>query len=51
MLWLCVGLTVGCSAAGGTYRVRVGEAALMRTLGDSYCAYMHRTWRFVPFVI
>jgi protein-S-isoprenylcysteine O-methyltransferase Ste14 len=32
------------------YRIRVEEAALLSTLGDSYRAYMARTKRLVPFV-
>ncbi len=32
------------------YRIRVEEAALLSTLGDSYRDYMRRTKRLVPFV-
>lgn len=57
--WLDIRLTrftseaacVGSTAAGYAYRVHVEEAALVRTLGDSYRAYMDRTWRFVPYVV
>jgi protein-S-isoprenylcysteine O-methyltransferase Ste14 len=49
--WLSFALTVICSAAGYAYRVHVEEAALVRTLGDSYRGYMDRTWRFVPYVV
>jgi protein-S-isoprenylcysteine O-methyltransferase Ste14 len=36
--------------AGHLYRVRIEERALMRTLGQPYIAYMHRTKRFIPLV-
>jgi protein-S-isoprenylcysteine O-methyltransferase Ste14 len=33
------------------YRVKVEEAALVSTLGNSYAHYMHRTRRLIPFIL
>jgi protein-S-isoprenylcysteine O-methyltransferase Ste14 len=49
--WLSILLIVLFSAAAYAYRVHVEEAALVHTLGDSYRSYMHRTWRFIPYVV
>ena len=49
--WLSFVLIVLSSAAGYAYRVRVEEAALVETLGDSYRSYMQRTRRFIPYVV
>jgi protein-S-isoprenylcysteine O-methyltransferase Ste14 len=49
--WLSILFIVLSSAAGYTYRVHVEEAALVDTLGDSYRSYMHRTWRFIPYLV
>ena len=38
-------------AAAFAYRIRVEEAALLSTLGESYARYMHRTWRLIPYLI
>jgi len=37
-----------CVCAGYVYRVRVEEAALVKTLGQPYLEYMRHTRRFVP---
>ncbi len=39
-----------CGFLGYAYRVRVEEAALVRTLGQPYLDYMRRTRRFIPLV-
>ncbi|HLH70173.1 MAG TPA: isoprenylcysteine carboxylmethyltransferase family protein [Candidatus Dormibacteraeota bacterium] len=36
---------------GYAYRIRVEEDALLRELGETYRAYMRRTWRLIPFLI
>jgi protein-S-isoprenylcysteine O-methyltransferase Ste14 len=41
---------LACVFAGHYYRVRVEEAALVRTLGQPYLQYMQRTKRFIPLV-
>ena len=38
-------------AAAFAYRIRVEEAALLSTLGESYARYMRRTWRLIPYLI
>jgi protein-S-isoprenylcysteine O-methyltransferase Ste14 len=30
------------------YRIRMEEKALLKTFGDEYRAYIHRTWRLLP---
>ncbi len=48
--WLSLLVIVVMLAVVYGYRMRVEEAALVTTLGDSYHAYMARTKRIVPFV-
>jgi protein-S-isoprenylcysteine O-methyltransferase Ste14 len=61
MMFIGVGLALGswisvlvlCAVNGYVYarRVSVEEAALLKTLGEPYRAYMSRTKRFIPFVV
>jgi protein-S-isoprenylcysteine O-methyltransferase Ste14 len=48
--WASLVCLLACVFAGHYYRVRVEEAALVRTLGQPYAQYMQRTKRFIPVV-
>jgi protein-S-isoprenylcysteine O-methyltransferase Ste14 len=39
-----------CVFLGHLYRVTIEEKALIRTLGQPYIEYMHRTRRFIPWI-
>ena len=49
--WAGALVALALTIVGYAYRVRVEEAALTATLGDSYRQYAARTKRFIPFVV
>lgn len=48
--WASLLVAISCLSLGYAYRIPVEEAALIAALGDSYKAYVSRTWRLVPFL-
>ncbi len=48
--WASLTALLVCVFLGHSYRVRIEEAALVRTLGQPYVEYMRRTKRFIPLV-
>jgi protein-S-isoprenylcysteine O-methyltransferase Ste14 len=48
--WASLIALLACVFIGYSYRVRVEEAALIRTLGQPYVDYIRHTWRFIPWV-
>lgn len=48
--WASLLVIMLCAAIGFGWRVHVEERALCADLGQPYRDYMHRTWRFVPYV-
>jgi protein-S-isoprenylcysteine O-methyltransferase Ste14 len=49
--WLSAAVTIATSIAVYLYRVRIEEAALVRSLGQPYIDYMKTRKRFVPYIV
>ena len=46
--WVGTGIAFCMVTVGLLYRIRVEEAALIKSLGDEYRQYMQKTWVLFP---